>query len=88
MDSQSKDLIEASIERKYLSIKKFSFQNAIDWNKTIKYLKISSFPLFLLLIIFFRAILKLFLRLRTELLIITQHLRHPHLLFLKFKMKN
>lgn len=53
MDSQSKDLIEASIERKYLSIKKFSFQNAIDWNKTIKYLKISSFPLFLLLIIFF-----------------------------------
>ena len=53
MDSQSKDLIEASIERKYLSIKKFSFQNAIDWKKTIKYLKLSSFPLFLLLVIFF-----------------------------------
>ena len=53
MDGQSNSLIEASIEKKYLNIKNFSFQNAIDWKKTIKYLKISSFPLLLVLIIFF-----------------------------------
>ena len=53
IDSFSKDLINASIDKKYADIKSFSFQKAIDWTKTIKYLKISSFPILTLLIIFF-----------------------------------
>ena len=53
IDSFSKDLINASIERKYKKIEPYSFRKAIDWKKTIKYLKISSLPIVILLIIFF-----------------------------------
>ena len=53
IDSFSKELINASIDKKYDDIKSFSFQKAIDWAKTIKYLKISSVPILILLIIFF-----------------------------------
>ena len=53
IDSFSRGLINASIDKKYADIKSFSFQKAIDWTKTIKYLKISSLPILILLIIFF-----------------------------------
>ena len=53
IDSFSKELINASIDKKYAEIKSFSFQKAVDWTKTIKYLKISSFPILILLLIFF-----------------------------------
>ena len=53
LDYNSRELINASIDKKYLEIKSYSFKGAIDWRKTINYLKISSFPIIFILIIFF-----------------------------------
>ena len=53
LDYSSKELINASIDKKYIEIKSYSFKNAIDWKKTINYLKTSSFPIIFILIVFF-----------------------------------
>ena len=53
LDYSSRELINASIDKKYLEIKSYSFKSAIDWKKTINFLKISSFPIIFILIIFF-----------------------------------
>jgi len=59
IEASSKELIHASIKKKYQEIKSFSFQNAIDWKTTINYLKISLFPVLIILIIFFSGNTKL-----------------------------
>ena len=57
--SSSKELIDESIKKKYQEIKSFSFQNAIDWKTTLNYLKVSLFPILIILIIFFSGNTKL-----------------------------
>ena len=78
IDSSSRELINASIEKKYTDIKSFSFQNAIDWKKTIRYLKLSMFPIFILLIIFFSGNTQIIAQASNRLINYNTHFARPN----------
>ena len=76
-DTFSNELINASIDKKYHEVQSFSFQNAIDWKKTIEYLKLSSVPLLILLIIFFSGQTKIISQASNRIINYNTHFEPP-----------